>query len=225
MTVPELYQLFSSPDARYRGKPFWAWNGKLDKDELLRQVHVMQQMGFGGFFMHSRVGLATEYLGDEWFRLIGSTCELARELRMEVWLYDEESFPSGLIGGRITADPEARSKFVDLTERTVTGPGRRAGPEGGSAGSGSPSKMTSSYGSNPARVKMPSLSRSPAALTDLKATKGEAPFSAILSSRALRRMVTPSRSIRTVPSSMSQRTSSQCSGRSSKSFKAGDWIG
>ena len=42
---------------------------------------------------------------------------------MEVWLYDEESFPSGLIGGRITADPEARSKFVDLTERTVTGPG------------------------------------------------------------------------------------------------------
>ena len=31
------------------------------------QARVLVQMGLGGFFMHSRVGLATPYLGSEWF--------------------------------------------------------------------------------------------------------------------------------------------------------------
>ena len=46
----QLYELFVSPGSCYRGKPFWAWNGKLEKDELIRQIHVMKKMGFGGFF-------------------------------------------------------------------------------------------------------------------------------------------------------------------------------
>ena len=51
------------PGAAYRGKPFWAWNGALDEAELLRQIDCMRAMGFGGFFMYSRTGLDTEYLG------------------------------------------------------------------------------------------------------------------------------------------------------------------
>ena len=58
------------PEAAYRGKPFWSWNGELAEEELLRQVGYMKEMGFGGFFMHSRTGLITEYLGEEWFRFI-----------------------------------------------------------------------------------------------------------------------------------------------------------
>ena len=61
----ELAGRFAQPGAAYRGKPFWSWNGELEKEALLRQVHVLKEMGFGGFFMHSRAGLATEYLGDE----------------------------------------------------------------------------------------------------------------------------------------------------------------
>lgn len=64
-----LEQEFYNPSAAYRGKPFWAWNGKLEEQELLRQIDVLHDMGFGGFFMHSRTGLQTEYLGDDWFRL------------------------------------------------------------------------------------------------------------------------------------------------------------
>ena len=26
------------------GAPFWAWNGKLEKDELIRQIHLMKDM-------------------------------------------------------------------------------------------------------------------------------------------------------------------------------------
>ena len=29
-------ELFKHPTSEYRGTPFWAWNGKLDKEELAR---------------------------------------------------------------------------------------------------------------------------------------------------------------------------------------------
>ena len=74
-----LEQEFHNPSAAYRGKPFWAWNGKLEEQELLRQIDVLHEMGFGGFFMHSRTGLQTEYLGEDWFRLAqrlrGRSCD------------------------------------------------------------------------------------------------------------------------------------------------------
>ena len=54
-----LYTTFKDPGHEWRGKPFWSWNGRLDKDELIRQLHVFKEMGMGGAFMHSRVGLKT----------------------------------------------------------------------------------------------------------------------------------------------------------------------
>ncbi len=43
----------------------------------------MRDMGLGGFFMHSRTGLVTEYLGDEWFRLTNACAEEAQRLGTE----------------------------------------------------------------------------------------------------------------------------------------------
>jgi len=110
----KLYKEFLNPGTEYRGKPFWAWNGKLDKDELLKQIHVMKEMGFGGFFMHSRTGLATEYLGEEWFELINACADEAEKLGMEAWLYDEDRWPSGTAGGMVTIEPRFRLKFIHL---------------------------------------------------------------------------------------------------------------
>jgi len=110
----QLLAKFDKPGAEWRGKPFWAWNGKLDKNELLRQVQVMKTMGFGGFFMHSRTGLVTEYLGREWFDLINACADEAEKLGMEAWLYDEDRWPSGLAGGLVTQHPQYRARSVVL---------------------------------------------------------------------------------------------------------------
>jgi len=48
-----------------RPVPFWSWNDKLEPDELRRQIGAMQDAGMGGFFMHARGGLETEYLSEE----------------------------------------------------------------------------------------------------------------------------------------------------------------
>ena len=62
MKSTDLISVFCRP------VPFWSWNDKLEPDELRRQIGAMQDAGMGGFFMHARGGLETEYLSEDWFR-------------------------------------------------------------------------------------------------------------------------------------------------------------
>ena len=110
----QLLSSFADPSAEWRGKPFWSWNGKLDRDELLRQAACLKEMGFGGYFMHSRVGLDTEYLGEEWFDLVNAVSDEGVRLGMENYLYDEDRWPSGTAGGYVTMDPAFRLHHMTL---------------------------------------------------------------------------------------------------------------
>ena len=107
-------QDFTAPGAAFRGKPFWAWNGKLEPDELRRQIRVMHRMGLGGFFMHARVGLDTAYLSKDWFACVDACIDEARKLGMEAWLYDEDRWPSGAAGGLVTKNPKYRMRSLLL---------------------------------------------------------------------------------------------------------------
>lgn len=110
--MKELAESFTNPPAACRGKPFWAWNGKLEEAELRRQIRVFREMGLGGAFMHSRVGLATPYLSEEWFRLVGACADECRKLKMEAWAYDEDRWPSGAAGGLVTRDERFRARSL-----------------------------------------------------------------------------------------------------------------
>jgi hypothetical protein len=57
--LPFSNELFQNPTSEYRGCPFWAWNNKLDRGQLLRQIDYFEEMGMGGFHMHVRTGLDT----------------------------------------------------------------------------------------------------------------------------------------------------------------------
>ena len=48
---------------------FWAWNDNLQEAELFEQMEGLEKGGYGGFFMHSREGLETSYLSEEWLTL------------------------------------------------------------------------------------------------------------------------------------------------------------
>ncbi|MGC9349185.1 MAG: glycosyl hydrolase, partial [Anaerolineae bacterium] len=96
-------KLFVDPPTRYRGAPFWSWNDRLEVEELVRQVHDMKAHGMGGFFMHSREGLETEYMGEQWIRCIRETVDAAEDAGTYAWLYDEDRWPSGAAGGLVPA--------------------------------------------------------------------------------------------------------------------------
>ena len=107
--------LFMNPTSEYRGAPFWAWNTKLEKDELLWQIEELHKMGFGGFHMHSRSGMATEYLSEDFMDLVKVCCDKAKKEGMLAYLYDEDRWPSGFAGGYVTKHPKYRRKNMLFT--------------------------------------------------------------------------------------------------------------
>lgn len=72
-------------------------------------------MGLGGFHIHVRTGLGTEYLGEEYMRVVKSCVDKAESLGMLAWLYDEDRWPSGSAGGLVTVDPALRAKHLLFT--------------------------------------------------------------------------------------------------------------
>ncbi len=110
--TPRLDSCFRTPPAAYRGKPLWSWNDHLKKEELIRQVGVLAEMGLGGFFMHARTGLATEYMGREWLELVEACTSEAKRLGLESWLYDEDRWPSGAAGGLATKSEKFRMRYL-----------------------------------------------------------------------------------------------------------------
>lgn len=125
--------LFQNPTSEYRAAPFWAWNCKLEEEELLWQIERLKEMGFGGFHMHTRSGMASKYLGDEFMHLIKSCTQKARQEDMLAWLYDEDRWPSGAAGGYVTKTPQYRQRRMVFTihERQEILPKEEAVKSGG----------------------------------------------------------------------------------------------
>ena len=96
----------------YRSIPFWSWNDKLDIEQLKKQIQWMNDNGIGGFFMHARAGLQTEYLSEEWMKCVEACAEEAKQLGMDAWIYDENGWPSGFVGGKLLEDAQNRDKYI-----------------------------------------------------------------------------------------------------------------
>ena len=106
----------------YRPVPFWSWNDVLDEELLAYQIHEMQKAGMGGYFMHSRTGLLTEYLGEKWMKCVRTCVEEGKRLGMKSWLYDEDGFPSGYAGGLVAGrGGEYTQKTLKCRERRIHG--------------------------------------------------------------------------------------------------------
>ena len=100
----------------YRPIPFWSWNDKLENEKLMEQIHWMKETGNGGFFMHARSGLMTEYLSEEWMQCIETCADEAGKLDMKAWLYDENGWPSGFVGGKLLEEEKNRDKYILKTK-------------------------------------------------------------------------------------------------------------
>ena len=109
--------IWCNPPREYRAMPFWAWNTKLDPEELLRQIECFSEMGLGGFFMHSRAGMATEYLGEDFIKCVRLCAEYAEKKGMFACLYDEDRWPSGFAGGYVTREKKLRQKQICISQK------------------------------------------------------------------------------------------------------------
>ena len=107
-----LQTLKTCDTKRYKPIPFWSVNSRLDKKEIIRQIGEMNTYGLGGFVFHARTGLMTEYLSEEWFDCVKTALDEAKRLKMSVWIYDENGWPSGFVGGKLLAKEENRAAYL-----------------------------------------------------------------------------------------------------------------
>ncbi len=119
-SLEKLSSLFMTPPNQYRSAPLWVWNDDVTEDQIDQQLNDFKAGGMGGVFIHPRPGLITSYLSEEWFSLCKHTVEKAKELEMDVWLYDENSYPSGFAGGHVPAEmPESYNQGQGLLLKQV----------------------------------------------------------------------------------------------------------
>jgi hypothetical protein len=90
-----------SPSKEYTTAPFFVWNYKITKEEIDHYLDEFKKQGSLQVFIHPRPGLITEYLSDEWFELFKYTVDKGKEMGMNIWIYDENSYPSGFAGGNV----------------------------------------------------------------------------------------------------------------------------
>lgn len=108
MKFEKLRKEFADPPRAFRPAPLWVWNTRVTRADIDRMLGDFKAQGFGGAFVHPRPGLVTEYLSDEWFDLYKYSVEKGKELGLDIWIYDENSYPSGFAGGHVPAQmPES----------------------------------------------------------------------------------------------------------------------
>lgn len=113
----ELRSKFFAPTAEYRPAPLWVWNDDMQPERIRLQLKEMADHGFGGAFVHPRPGLVTPYLSEEWFALWGIALEEAQRLGLKLYIYDENSYPSGFAGGHVPAElPDCLANCVVFKE-------------------------------------------------------------------------------------------------------------
>ncbi|MFC0211543.1 hypothetical protein ACFFK0_03600 [Paenibacillus chartarius] len=124
VTSGERASGWTNPPASLRVQPFWFWNGEMAETEIEHQLKEMADKGVGGFFLCARQGLTIPYLSAAWFERVRFTVDRAAELGLEVWLYDEYPYPSGIAGGEVLLEhPDAVHRTLELVQEPWAGPG------------------------------------------------------------------------------------------------------
>jgi hypothetical protein len=116
--VPDFATLssqFSEPPREYTTAPFFVWDAEITKDEIDKDMTSFKNAGSLQVIIHPRPGLITEYLSEKWFEMFQYAVEKGKELGMDVWIYDENSYPSGFAGGHVPAEmPESYNQGQGL---------------------------------------------------------------------------------------------------------------
>lgn len=131
-TLPEqLIQDFKNPPQEFKPMPFWHINGELTTDGIRQQMKDAKELGgFSGISVlpladkaNGRPGTTPKFLSPEYLNRFQDVLDTAEDLDMEVILYDDNDFPSGMAGGKLgELFPEHTMKRLDKVEKTIKGP-------------------------------------------------------------------------------------------------------
>jgi len=109
--------------------PFWHINDSMTTEGIRQQMKDANDVGFTGVSLlplassGAKKGTSPQFLSEGYFKCYQDLLDVAGELDMEVIVYDDNDFPSGMAGGKLEKEfPESTMKRLDIIEKEVTGP-------------------------------------------------------------------------------------------------------
>ena len=103
-----------NPALSLRFMSLWAINGPLDQTRLRRQLDQLKAAGLDGVVWHPRFyPNEPPYLGDRYLAEVSDVILYAKSLGLAFWIYDEDGWPSGTVGGQLL------KQFPDDAQRWV----------------------------------------------------------------------------------------------------------
>jgi hypothetical protein len=114
---------FANPPKELGIVPFWFWNGEMDEKEMEWQMREYKDKGIPGLFIHGRFGEKIGYLSETWFERVKFAVEKAKEIGIDIWIYDEMNWPSGTAERKVLKQyPHLTQKYLELVALNVDGP-------------------------------------------------------------------------------------------------------
>ena len=122
---------FKNPPAQYKPMPFWHINGEMTTEGIRQQMKDAKELaGFSGVSVlplaprkNGKGGTLPKFLTDGYLDRFQDVLDAAEELDMNVILYDDNDFPTGMAGGKLgELFPEHTMKRLDKIETEVMGP-------------------------------------------------------------------------------------------------------
>jgi hypothetical protein len=97
---------------------FWAINAALDERRMCRQLDEMRALGFDGAVFHPRYYPdKPAYLGADYFGILSKVILHAKSIGMDFWIYDENGWPSGTVGGELLKQhPADAQQWLDVVK-------------------------------------------------------------------------------------------------------------
>ncbi|WP_395018237.1 glycosyl hydrolase [Robinsoniella peoriensis] len=102
--LEKFMEELKNPSAIMRTAPLWVWNDTMTDCQIDHALDELKSHGFGGAIVHPRPGMVITYLSAEWFEQWGYALDAAKKRGMKLYIYDENSYPSGFGGGHVSAE-------------------------------------------------------------------------------------------------------------------------
>ncbi len=106
-----------------RGMPLvpLLWTQGQPEETIRRAIREVASSGNTGFVWESRPH--PDYLGDQWWADLGIAIDEARTLGLDVWIFDEWMYPSGVAGGKVVQNnPTFALHTIEDRSVTLDGP-------------------------------------------------------------------------------------------------------
>ncbi len=122
---------FQNPPDEFKPMPFWHINGEMTTEGIKKQMKDARELGgFSGISVlplapkkNGKPGTTPKFLTEAYLERFQDVLDTAEELNMQVVLYDDNDFPSGMAGGKIgELFPQHTMKRLDKIENEVKGP-------------------------------------------------------------------------------------------------------